>query len=66
MFMKAIENAESADREAITIELNKLKDVQTPFGNMSMDENHNPQIPIGVIEIKDGKRIYLSEIKPAI
>ncbi|MBA9082295.1 MULTISPECIES: ABC transporter substrate-binding protein [Bartonella] len=66
MFMKAIENAASADREAITIELSKLKDVQTPFGSMSMDENHNPQIPIGVIEIKGGKRIYLNEIKPAI
>ncbi len=66
MFMKAIENAASADREAITIELSKLKDVQTPFGGMSMDENHNPQIPIGVIEIKGGKRIYLNEIKPAI
>ncbi|OLL55209.1 ABC transporter substrate-binding protein [Bartonella henselae] len=65
MFMKAIENAGSADREKITIELSKLKDFQTPFGDMSMDENHNPTIPIGVIEIKDGKRIYLDEVKPA-
>ncbi|KEC55069.1 ABC transporter substrate-binding protein [Bartonella koehlerae] len=65
MFMKAIENAGSADREKITIELSKLKDFQTPFGDMSMDENHNPTIPIGVIEIKDGKRVYLNEVKPA-
>ncbi|CDO46920.1 branched-chain amino acid ABC transporter substrate-binding protein [Bartonella henselae] len=65
MFMKAIENAGSADREKITIELSKLKNFQTPFGDMSMDENHNPTIPIGVIEIKDGKRIYLDEVKPA-
>ncbi|WP_409361977.1 ABC transporter substrate-binding protein [Bartonella heixiaziensis] len=66
MFVQAIENAGSADREKITIELSKLKDFQTPFGIMSMDENHNPKIPIGVIEIKDGKRVYLDEVKPAL
>ncbi|AGF74508.1 branched chain amino acid ABC transporter periplasmic ligand-binding protein [Bartonella australis AUST/NH1] len=66
MFVTAIKNAGSADREAITTELGKLKDFQTPFGNMSMDENHNPQMPIGIIEIKDGKRVYLNEIEPAI
>ncbi|MBB5073070.1 branched-chain amino acid transport system substrate-binding protein [Bartonella callosciuri] len=65
MFMKAIENAGSADREKITTALNKLKDFQTPFGDMSMDENHNPKIPIGVIQIKDGKRVYLDNVKPA-
>ncbi|MCZ2204248.1 ABC transporter substrate-binding protein [Bartonella sp. A05] len=66
MFMKAIENAGSTDREAITRELSILKDFQTPFGKMSIDENHNPKMPIGVIEIKNGKRIYLDEAEPAI
>ncbi|WP_455482547.1 ABC transporter substrate-binding protein [Bartonella sp. B35(2025)] len=66
MFIKAIENSGSADREKITIELSKLKDFETPFGSMSMDENHNPQMPIGIIEIKGGKRVYLDEIKPAL
>ncbi len=65
MFMKAIENAGSDDREKITLELSRLKDFQTPFGAMSMDENHNPKIPIGIIEIKGGKRVYLDEVKPA-
>ncbi|WCR54966.1 MAG: Leucine-specific ABC transporter substrate-binding protein LivK [Bartonella clarridgeiae] len=63
MFMQAIKNAGSADREEITAELSKLKDFQTPFGTMSIDENHNPQVSIGVIEIKNGKRIYLHEIQ---
>lgn len=66
MFMEAIEKANSADREAITAELAKLKDFQTPFGGMTMDQNHNPEIPIGVIEIKDGKRVYLGEVAPAL
>lgn len=66
MFMEAIEKAGSDDREAITAELAKLKDFQTPFGPMTMDQNHNPEIPIGVIEIKDGKRVYLGEVKPAL
>lgn len=65
MFMKAIENAGSADREKITIALSELKDFPTPFGDMSMDENHNPKIPIGIIKIQDGKRVYLEEVKPA-
>ncbi len=65
MFMKAIENAGSADREKITIALSKLKDFPTPFGDMSIDENHNPKIPIGIIKIQDGKRVYLEEVKPA-
>ncbi|WP_273759937.1 ABC transporter substrate-binding protein [Bartonella sp. ML70XJBT.G] len=65
MFMKAIEDAGSADREKITTALTQLKDFQTPFGEMSMDQNHNPKIPIGIIEIKDGKRVYLDEVKPA-
>ncbi|WP_455478396.1 ABC transporter substrate-binding protein [Bartonella sp. B10] len=64
MFMKAIENAGSSDREKITVELQKLKDFKTPFGNVSMDENHNLKMPIGIIEIKGGKRVYLDEIKP--
>ncbi|AQX18326.1 MULTISPECIES: ABC transporter substrate-binding protein [unclassified Bartonella] len=63
MFMQAIENAGSADREQITAELSKLKDFQTPFGTISIDENHNPQASIGIIEIKNGKRIYLHEIQ---
>lgn len=65
MFMEAIENAGSADREKITTALSQLKDFQTIFGSMSMDENHNPKIPIGIIKIKDGKRVYLDEVKPA-
>ncbi|WP_156850830.1 ABC transporter substrate-binding protein [Bartonella refiksaydamii] len=65
MFMQAIKNAGSDDREKITLELSRLKDFQTPFGAMSMDENHNPKIPIGIIEIKGGKRVYLDEVKPA-
>ncbi|WP_273720415.1 MULTISPECIES: ABC transporter substrate-binding protein [unclassified Bartonella] len=65
MFMKAIEDAGSADREKITTALSQLKGFKTPFGDMSMDENHNPKIPIGIIEIKDGKRVYLDEVKPA-
>ncbi|MET3590204.1 branched-chain amino acid transport system substrate-binding protein [Bartonella silvatica] len=65
MFMKAIENAGSADREKITHALSQLKNFPTPFGDMTMDENHNPKIPIGIIEIKNGKRVYLDEVKPA-
>ncbi|WP_332065546.1 ABC transporter substrate-binding protein [Bartonella sp. CB189] len=63
MIMKAIENAGSANREDITRELGKLKNFQTPFGKISIDKNHNPIMPVGVIEIKGGKRVYLGEVE---
>ncbi|WP_019223301.1 ABC transporter substrate-binding protein [Bartonella rattaustraliani] len=65
MFIEAIKKAGSADREKITLALSQLKDFQTPIGDMTMDKNHNPKIPIGIIEIKGGKRVYLDEVKPA-
>ncbi|WP_455474865.1 ABC transporter substrate-binding protein [Bartonella sp. B30(2025)] len=66
MIMKAIENAGSANREDITRELAKLKDFPTPFGKISMDENHNPIMPVGVIQIKNGERVYLGEVESDI
>lgn len=62
--MKSIENAGTDDREAITREMTRLKDFETPFGVVSMDENHNPHMPVGVIEIKNGKRVLLEVIAP--
>lgn len=66
MFMKAIETAGSDDREAITEALSKLKDFQAVTGNLTMDEEHNAVSPIGIIEIKDGQRVYRGEFTPVM
>jgi len=64
MFMKAIETAGSDDREAITKALAEMKDFPTVLGMLTINATHDAEMPIGVIEIKDGKRTYLGEVQP--
>ena len=64
MFMKAIEQAGGDDREAITANLAALKDFHAVTGMLTINKTHDAEMPIGIIEIKDGKRVYLGEITP--
>ncbi|MDR2946179.1 MAG: ABC transporter substrate-binding protein [Candidatus Adiutrix sp.] len=64
MVIKAIEKAGSADPAAITKALAETKDLDTPLGKLTLDADHNPQMPVGIIEIKDGKRVYVGEVQP--
>ena len=45
--------------------LGELEGVSTPLGMMTINKNHDAEFPIGIIEIIDGKRVYLGEVKPA-
>ncbi len=64
MFMKAIETAGKADSEAVTAALASLKDFQAVTGTLSINASHDAESPVGIIEIKNGKRVYLGEIQP--
>lgn len=64
MVIDAISRAGQADPAAITTALAATKDLNTPLGLLTLDADHNPQMPVGIIEIKDGKRSYLGEINP--
>ncbi len=64
MLYDAIKRAGSADPEAITKALAATKDLATPMGVLTLDADHNPSMPIGVIEIQNGKRVYLGEVQP--
>ncbi len=64
MFMKAIETAGGTDKEKITAALAGLKDFPAVTGMLSINDSHDAEMPIGVIEIKNGKRVYLGEVKP--
>jgi branched-chain amino acid transport system substrate-binding protein len=64
MITNAIERAGAATPEAITKALAETKDINTPLGLLTLDSDHNPQMPVGIIEIKDGKRVYLGEVQP--
>ncbi len=64
MIMDAIKRSGKADQESITAALATIKDLPTPFGNLSINATHDAEMPIGIIEIKDGKRVYTGEIQP--
>ncbi len=64
MFIKAIEETGGTDREAITDALAKLKDFPAVTGILTINKTHDAEMPIGIIEIKDGKRAYLGEVTP--
>ncbi len=64
MIIDAIKRAGSDDREAITAALASIKGLPTPLGNLTINATHDAEMPIGIIEIKGGKRTYAGEIQP--
>ncbi|MDR1921846.1 MAG: ABC transporter substrate-binding protein [Candidatus Adiutrix sp.] len=65
MIIDALKRAGKAEPAAITTALAATKDLNTPLGLLTLDQDHNPQMPVGIIEIKDGKRVYVGEVQPA-
>ncbi len=64
MIVDAIKRAGEATPAAITTALAATKDLATPLGSLTLDKDHNPQMPVGIIEIKGGKRVYVGEVQP--
>lgn len=66
MFMAAIEKAGADDREALTKALAETKDLPTVFGPLTLNADHDAEMAIGIIEIKDGQRQYVGEVTPEL
>ena len=64
MIVDAIKRGGAATPAAVTAALAATKDLDTPLGRLTLDKEHNPEMPVGIIEIKDGQRVYLGEIQP--
>lgn len=64
MIIKAIQDTGKTDSQSITDGLANIKNFDTPIGLMSINKTHDAELPIGVIEIKNGKRTYLGEVTP--
>ena len=64
MMIDAIKRAGKADPEAITKALTETKDLPTPLGKLTLNETHDAEMPVGIIQIKDGKSVYLGEVTP--
>jgi branched-chain amino acid transport system substrate-binding protein len=61
LIMDAIERAGSDDPEAITKALAETKNFATPLGALSINATHDAELPVGIIQYKDGKRAYIGE-----
>ncbi len=62
MLMDAITRAGSTDPEAITDALAATENLETPLGVVSLDENHDAIMPVGMIQYNGGVRTYMGQI----
>jgi branched-chain amino acid transport system substrate-binding protein len=65
LFMDAIQRAGGTDREAVTKAIAETKNLAAVTGMLTINETHDAEMPIGIIEIQKGQRVYLGEITPA-
>ncbi len=64
LILDAIKRANSADPQAIAKALAETKDLPTALGLLSINATHDAEMPVGIIEYKDGKRVYVGEVTP--
>lgn len=62
IMMDAITRANSSEPQAIADALAATKDLPTALGMVSINETHDAEMPVGIIEYKDGKRTYAGEV----
>ena len=60
----AINNAKSAKPADITKALASIKNLSTPLGVLTINKTHDAEMPVGIIEYKNGKREYVGEVTP--
>lgn len=64
LIVDAIQKAGSADPTKIKDALAAEKDVKAVTGTLSIDKNHNPVKGAAILEMKDGKQVYKTYVKP--
>ncbi|RRD72371.1 MULTISPECIES: ABC transporter substrate-binding protein [unclassified Desulfovibrio] len=64
LIIDAIKRAGTAESKAIAAALAETKDLPTALGMLTINESHDAEMPVGIIEYKDGKRVYVGEVTP--
>lgn len=64
LILDAIKRANSSDPQAIAKALGETKGLPTALGTLSINASHDAEMPVGIIEYKDGKRVYVGEVTP--
>ena len=60
----AIKVAGSAEPEAIREALAKTKDFPGVTGSKTINETHDAESPVGIVRIKDGKKLFIGTVEP--
>lgn len=63
LLVDAVERAGSTDPQAVTKALNETKDFEGVTGTFSMDELHNPEKPVLVLEMQQGEVIKATPVE---
>lgn len=64
LIMDAIMRAKSSDPKAIAKALAATVELPTALGKLTINKTHDAEMPVGIIEYKDGKRVYVGEVTP--
>lgn len=64
LIMDAIKRAGKADPEAVTKALAETKNLHTALGSLTINATHDAEMPVGIIEYKNGQRVYAGEVTP--
>ena len=64
MLIDAIRRAGSAEPAKIRDALEQTKDLPTVTGTTTMNETHDAEKEMGIVEIQGGKKVFLGTIKP--
>ncbi|MDR1134458.1 MAG: ABC transporter substrate-binding protein [Synergistaceae bacterium] len=64
LVLDAIRRAGSAEPEKIRDALEATENVLTVTGKTTLDADHNPQKDIGILEIKEGKKVFVGTVVP--
>lgn len=66
IIMDSIKRAGKAEPQAITDALAKTKGFEGVTGTTTINETHDAVKPIGLVQIKDGKKTYVGSIAPEL
>lgn len=64
LIVDAIKRAGSAEPQAIAKALAETVDLPTALGKLTINKTHDAEMPVGIIEYRDGKRVYVGEVTP--
>lgn len=64
LVLDAIKRAGSDDPKAIAKALAETVELPTALGKVTINKTHDAEMPVGIIEYKDGKRVYVGEVTP--